>query len=297
MKACFSHIVPETAASVRLSDYGQGVFPGLISRAGFKKAIKRGEIYVNGKVATTGIVVVPGMEIQWQPPDKPPSKIFHTALEVVYEDPHLAVVRKPGGLVVSGNRFQTLENALPGHLKPSPEQDGLANPRAVHRLDAPTSGLVLIAKTRRCRVLLGQQMEAKQITKVYTAVIIGSTPAQWQADYPVDGKEALTQFRTLEQVPSRVSKTLSMIQASPVTGRTHQIRKHLLQDNYPVLGDKIYCHKGFVLKGKGLFLCATALSFDHPLGGEKVDVVIPPPPKFHSFMKGEQRRYSEGAAS
>lgn len=285
MKEVFSHIVPQTAASVRLSDYGQGVFPGLVSRAGFKKAIKRGDIYVNGRMATTGIMVVPGMQIQWYPSEKPPTKTFYTALDVVYEDDYLAVVRKPGGLVVSGNRFQTLENALPAHLMHSSQTDGLASPRAVHRLDAPTSGLVLMAKTRSCRVMLGSMMEEKKIIKKYIAVVLGSTPDQWQANYPVDGKEALTQFQTVNKTPERQGKALSMIQAIPHTGRTHQIRKHLFQDNFPVLGDKIYCQPGLVLKGKGLFLCATELIFIHPVTNDKLEVSIPPPPKFYKFVE------------
>ncbi|MGM0612630.1 MAG: RluA family pseudouridine synthase [Bacteroidota bacterium] len=284
------HIVPEGTSPLRLSDYGHRVFTGF-SRAGFKKAIKRGEIYVNGKTGTTGIIVVPGMEIQYWPEEKEPSKIYHTALELVYEDDYLAVVRKPGGIVVSGNRFQTLENALSAHLQISPKPDALPLPRAIHRLDAPTSGMVIIAKTRSARVYLGQQMEEKKISKKYTAVVIGKTPESWFSDQPIDGKKALTKFKKINSVPSLVSDTLTMLEADPVTGRTHQIRKHLFQDGYPVLGDKMYAREGFVLKGKGLFLCATALSFYHPVSSEKLNLTIQPPAKFFRFMEGEERRF------
>ena len=285
------HIVPDDVVSRRLSDYGQGIFPGLISRAGFEKAIKRGEIYVNEKQGTTGVIVGPGMKIEYWPEEKKSPKIYHTSLDVIYEDEQLAVVYKPGGMVVSGNRFQTLENALPGHLQISKEEDALAAPRPIHRLDALTSGMVIIAKTKSSRIYLGQQMEEKQITKKYKAVVIGKTPESWSSEQSIDKKKALTNFMKIKSVPSLVSGTLTMIEAEPVTGRTHQIRKHLFQDDYPVLGDKIYAREGIVLKGKGLFLCATALSFSHPVSKEKLDLTIRPPAKFYRFMEGEERRF------
>ncbi|MFW6019645.1 MAG: RluA family pseudouridine synthase [Bacteroidales bacterium] len=284
------HIVPEGVLPTRLSDYGARIIFGF-SRAGFNKAIKRGEIYVNGITGTSGRIISSGMELKYCPEAKKTPKIYHTALEVIYEDDHLAVVRKPGGMVVSGNQFQTVENALPDHLQTSKEQDALEIPRAIHRLDAPTSGMVIIAKTKNSRIFLGKQMEEKKINKKYTAVVIGKTPDSWASSQPIDDKKALTLFRKIESVPSLVSDTLTLIEAEPVTGRTHQIRKHLYRDDHPILGDKTYAREGFVLKGKGLFLCATELSFYHPSGNEKLNFSIQPPAKFFRFMQGEERRF------
>ncbi len=286
------HQVPPGTEAIRLSDYGYGIFPGLPSRAGFKKAIKRGEIQVNGRTATTGLFIAPGMVIIWTPPEKKSSGIYKMPLDVIYEDDHLAVVKKPGGLVVSGNQFKTLENVLPGHLTQSPEADALPTPRAVHRLDAPTSGLVIIAKTKRTRIALGKQLEEKQITKKYLAVVIGKTPESWESSDPVDGKKALTRFKKKDAVPSLVSGMLTLLEAEPVTGRTHQIRKHLHNMNLPVLGDKLYNKEG-ILKGKGLFLCAVSVSLRHPVTDKILNIEIDPPRKFSRFMEGEKKRFEK----
>lgn len=289
--SAYKHTVPPEISSVRLSDYGKGIFPGWVSRAGFKKAIKRGEIFVSGEPGTTGTIVTPGMLITWKPGDAKEHKVYRILLDVIFEDNHLAVVRKPGGLVVSGNRFRTLENALSANLSISQEEDALVRPQPVHRLDTPTSGLVIIAKTRSARVQLGNQMEQKKIDKKYTAVVTADTSEQWYSDSPVDDKEALTHFRKIYSVFSRFSGALSMIEARPHTGRTHQIRKHLYRDDLPVLGDKLYAREGFVLKGKELFLCATGLSFPHPVSGKMLNLSIDPPPKFDRFMKEEEKRF------
>lgn len=286
------HTVPPGTEAIRLSDYGAGIFAGLPSRAGFKKAIKRSEIQVDGRPGATGIVVKPGMEIAWIPGDNKPPKIYKMPLEVVFEDDYLAIVNKPGGLVVSGNQFKTLENVLPGHLKKSPERDALNTPRAVHRLDAPTSGLVIIAKTQKARIELGRQLEKKEITKKYQAVVIGNSPGSWESTEPIDSKEALTRFRKIDAVPSLVSGTLTLLEAEPVTGRTHQIRKHLHKMNLPILGDKLYSSLG-VLKGKGLFLCAVSISLQHPSTGHTLNIKIDPPRKFSRFMEGEKKRFEK----
>ena len=291
MRKTCQHTVPETVSPVRLSDYGAGIFEGLPSRAGFKKAIKRGEIFVNGKVGTTGIIVVPGMKISWHPRERGITKTYHTSLQVVFEDDYLAVVNKPGGIVVSGNRFRTLENALPDHLYPSPLPDILPAARAVHRLDEATGGLVIIAKTANARIRLGDQLENREVTKKYTVVVIGETPDLWESDMPVDNKEALTKFKKLYAVPSLVSGTLTMLEAQPVTGRKHQIRKHLWWNRLPVLGDKKYAHENFILKGKGLFLCATPIPFKHPENNTQLNFSVDPPPKFSRFLEGEKKRF------
>lgn len=159
------HIVTSDIRSIRLSDYGTGIFPGLTTKSAFKKAIKKGEIMVDKQPGTTGHIVKPGEVITWNTPEDKPVKIYHIDLEVVYEDETLAVVNKPAGVVVSGNQFRTLENALPLHLKTSSHTDALASPKAIHRLDAPTSGLIIIAKTAAARVKLSRLMEQKRSEK------------------------------------------------------------------------------------------------------------------------------------
>lgn len=285
------HNIPTNIHTQRLSDYGKGIFPGLITKSSFKKAIKRNEILVDGKPGTTGHLIKPGEKIVWNEPDKKPRKLYHISLNIVYEDDHLAVVNKPAGVVVSGNQFRTLENALPVHLTSSPFPDALPGPKAIHRLDSLTSGLIIIAKTSSARIDLSRQMEEKKIRKVYHAVVIGETEDQWTIKTPVDGKPAITEFEKLKAVPSLRSEKLTLVKAKLLTGRTHQIRKHLSEGSTPILGDKLYGKDGLILKGKGLFLCATEVTFLHPETAKNIHLKIDMPPKFLKFLEGEKQRY------
>lgn len=293
MEKDYSHIVPEGILSVRLSNYAIAVFPGLSTRSGLKKAIKRGEISVNGNAAPTATFISSGDCIEWQKPEYVPLKIYPLKLDVVYEDDYLAVVNKPAGIVVSGNRFSTLENSLRAHLQMSECSDALNIPRAVHRLDSATSGLVIIAKTERVRVALGQMFVQREVLRTYRAVVIGETPHAGVFNSPVEGKEAITRFERINCTPSLVSKHLSELNLFPETGRTHQIRIHLSGAGFPILGDKLYGNPAFLLKGKGLFLSAIAVSFTHPVTSREVNIKIKEPLKFKRFVQGEFRRWQK----
>jgi 23S rRNA pseudouridine1911/1915/1917 synthase len=287
----YIHIVPEGVTGIRLSNYAAGIFPGLATRSGLKKAIKRREVLVGGQIATTATMLFAGNEIEWNKPDYVPRKLYDVELEVVYEDDYLAVVSKPAGIVVSGNRPDTLEHGLPAHLARSSQEDALPVFRAIHRLDSATSGLVIIAKTSHARVTLGNMMEQKEIAKTYQAVVIGETPASGFFNDPVQGKEAITRFERMETVSSLVSGRLSLLNLYPETGRTHQIRIHLANAGFPILGDKLHGDPGFLLRGKGLFLCAVKAEFRHPVTGKPLKISIAPPPKFQKFMDGEKKRW------
>ncbi|RMG81573.1 MAG: RluA family pseudouridine synthase, partial [Bacteroidetes bacterium] len=280
MEILETHLVPPNTDRVRLSDYLPRVFVSIPSRKGLKKAIKRGQVWVDGAPAETGRWVVPGQKIELIAPDLPPPRIYHMALPVVYEDEHLAVVNKPGGISVSGNKFRTLQNALPAHLTPSTRPDALKKMLPVHRLDAPTCGLLLVAKTISARINLGQAFENQTVKKRYRAVTIGEMPASGVLDSPIDGKPARTRFERVSAVRSLKNGWLSTVDLFPETGRTHQLRIHLAQAGYPILGDKLYGPEGLILKGKGLFLCAVELAFLHPFSGEMLRLAIAPPPKF-----------------
>ena len=285
------HIIPSNATPDRLSNYGGGCFAGLPTRSSFKKAIKRGEIFINGEPGTTGSIIHPGYKIEWHEPEKKPGKLFHIHLDIIYADDHLVVVNKPAGVVVSGNQFRTLENAIPVYLGPSTLPGALPSPRAIHRLDAATSGLIIMARTSQSRAALGHQMEEKSIQKHYHTVVIGNPPASGKINEAIDERPAVTTFEKICAVPSLRSSTLSLLKASPVTGRTHQIRKHLASQGWPVLGDKLYGKEGLIMRGKGLFLCATEVCFIHPQTGEKMHFQIEMPAKFERFMKGEKQRF------
>ncbi len=274
----------------RLSDYG-GIFLKYPSRKGMKKAIKRGEIYVNGALGQTGTWISTGDRIECMDLELPPPEAYHLTLDIVYEDAYLAVIHKPSGINVSGNQFRTIENALLHNLTPSKEADALRGFRAVHRLDNPTSGLLLVAKTSRARIHLGQQFEAKSIQKRYQAVVIGKTPEAGNIATPIKDKTAYTRYERAEVVPSLRNTWLSLLHLYPSTGRTHQLRIHLASLGFPILGDKLYGTAGEILKKKGLFLAAVELGFEHPIRGERMTFELDTPYKFRALLAREERRW------
>lgn len=278
---------------VRFSEYAIGLFPALPSRNSVKKAIKSGALRIDGEKAETASWIKPGQEIALYELEQSIPKAYHTSVPVVvlYEDDQLAIVNKPAGLSTSGNQFRTLENALIHRLQPSSAEDALGWPKPVHRLDAPTSGLVILAKTLSARIVLGNMFEKKEICKTYQAVVIGSPPAQGILDSPVNGQQAYTEFRLLKTIPSLRSGSLSLLELEPRTGRTHQLRIQLSQAGHPILGDSLYGNPGAVLKGKGLFLCAVSLRFEHPVLKTPLQLSIPAPQKFKNRLQSEQARW------
>ncbi|WP_320019973.1 RluA family pseudouridine synthase [Labilibaculum manganireducens] len=293
MKVIETHIVPEGIGDIRLQDYAPSVFVSVSSHQGMKKAIKKGMVLVNGVVAKTGLWVESGQRIDMCDLELPPAKVFELELEVIYEDEHIAVINKPAGISVSGNLFRTIQNTLPFNLKLSTCIDALTVFRPVHRLDNPTCGLLLIAKTSHAIKCLGAQFENRTVSKQYTAVVIGSLPDKGKVDMPVDGKDAVSSFQVIQRNNSIRNQTLNMVHLFPKTGRTHQLRIHMAGMGTPILGDKLYGSEGEILRRKGLFLCATGLQFHHPVTNEKMDISIDPPYKFGRFMEMEEKRWEK----
>lgn len=293
MKILQSHIVPPNTPTERLSEYARKIFPNIPSRKGIKKAILRNEILLNGQPVETGRWIQPGQQIDWVDLELKPVKVLPLDLTVIFEDEHLAVINKPAGVIVSGNQFRTVENALLHNIQKSEEQDALRKPRAVHRLDGPTSGLLLVAKTALAHLKLSRQFEEKTIFKKYQAIIIGKIEEEGTMDKPIDNKSAFTYFKRKTFVPSLKNEWLSLVDLFPKTGRTHQLRIHLSDAGFPILGDSLYGKEGLILKHKGLFLCAVELQFLHPMTEEKITVKINAPQKYETLLRREARRWKK----
>ena len=291
MKVLQSHIVPPNTPPERLSDYARKIFTFIPSRKGIKKAILRHEIIIDGQPAQTGSWVQPHQKIEWIEKKVAAQKVFPLKLEVIFEDEYLALINKPAGTIVSGNQFRTIENALPHNLSISNQIDKLSKMRAVHRLDSPTSGLLLIAKTAWAHLKLAQQFERKTIHKRYQAIVIGDFMEKGNLNQHSDGKPASTDFRKIKSVRSLKNNFLSLVDLYPKTGRTHQLRIHLSKAGFPILGDDLYGKEGLILRKKGLFLCATELHFFHPKTEEELKFEIQPPAKFNTTLEREKRRW------
>lgn len=287
MQLLAQHTVPTLSEKIRLSDYACGIFAQLVSRKSVKKAIKGGALRVNDRVESTAYWVQEDDQIQLYEQALSPPRPLALSLNILWEDEDLAVIHKPAGIVVSGNQYRTITNALSHNLQTSHKEDALAWPRPVHRLDQGTSGPLLIAKTALAHVRLGQFFEEKRIQKKYRAVCIGKLPAEGSIDTPIEKKTSRSLFQTIRTVPSLKNEYLTLVELVPETGRTHQLRIHLSSLGCPILGDELYGKPGLILKGKGLFLAAIGLEFRHPRSGQACQIKIPQPAKFDKRLDRE----------
>tara|TARA_R110002050_G_scaffold299089_1_gene463794 strand:+ start:27316 stop:28206 length:891 start_codon:yes stop_codon:yes gene_type:complete len=288
-----THIVPEGTTEIRLYDYVEDVFPVLPSRSAVKKAITRGKILVNGEKSKTGTWLKPHDKIEMLDLGGTAPKPYNIDIEVVFEDEFMMVINKPGGIPVSGNQFKTIQNAIINNHVPSNQEDALEWPKPVHRLDGATSGLLIIAKTAKALMLLGQKFENKEIDKKYCAIVMGEIPEEGTIDFPIDGHDSVTDYKRVEVVPSLRSGFLCLVDLYPQTGRTHQIRKHLAKLGNPIMGDALYGEEGKIFKGKGLFLCAIGLRLNHPITGEEMVLQIEEPNKYNILLQREERRFKQ----
>jgi len=284
------HIVPQGDYHIRLQEYAGTVFEKLQTRSAVKKAIAKNTILINQQIADTGDWIKAGQVIELIALETAPKKIFQLQLQVVFEDDDMAIINKPAGFPTNGNYYKTIENALPFNLKTTSKKDALNFPKPVHRLDNPTSGILLIAKTKTAQISLHRQFEYKEIQKGYHAVVIGKTPTNGSIASPIKNQSALTLFETQKQVPALQNECLSLVKLKPKTGRTHQLRIHLSGLGFPIVGDKIYAPNN-VMMHKGLFLSATKISFLHPITNQKMEIEIEIPNKFNTYLEREHKRY------
>ena len=279
-----THKAPLLEKPIRLQEYAVGIFKTIPTKSGIKKAIKKELVFVNGKIASTALFIIGNELIELFKTEETTSfKRLKLPLEVLFEDDYLAVIYKPSGILVSGNSFATIDNALQQNLTKSALFDAV-RPRPVHRLDYPTSGVLLIGKTTSSITALNQLFEKKQIQKTYHAIGIGKMERNGEVDFPIDSKEAFTTYEVIKTVPSIRFKYLNLVLLQPKTGRKHQLRKHLLSIKNPILGDKEHYIEGLILNGKGLYLHASSLKFTHPFTKENLSIKKELPKKFNKIF-------------
>lgn len=262
-----------------------------VARADVQRAIERGAVLVDGLARPKSFRLAGGERLEAEltaleaPPPEP------GGVPVRYEDEHLAVVAKPAGLVThptASRRTGTLVNRLLGMGMPLSSVGGTDRPGIVHRLDAGTSGLMIVAKADRAHRRLARMLAAREVSRTYLALVRGSPPhdvfaveaplARRRARVAVSpgtGVEAATEFEVRERLPAS-----ALLVARPRTGRTHQIRVHLSSIGHPVVGDRAYGGRGELAKLLGLtrpFLHAWRLAFDHPATGERIELEEPLP--------------------
>lgn len=278
---------------MRLQDYGVGIFKAALTKSALKKALKKNYITVNASIATTATFINGGENISLSiPKDVSPSKQLIFPLNVLFEDEYLAVIHKPAGILVSGNSFKTIANALAQNIKRSTLQD-TTRPQPVHRLDYATTGILLVGKTSSSIRALNQLFEAKIITKTYYAVTIGEMPTEGKITTDIDAKSSESHYNVLESVASKRFGKLNLVQLQPKTGRRHQLRKHLASIGNPILGDKDYGIAPLILNGKGLYLHAYSLRYIHPFTKKDIYITDAFPERFVKLFASKVEEVSK----
>lgn len=227
-----------------------------------------------------------------------PLKPERIPLDLIHEDPYLAVIDKPSGLVVhpgAGRETNTLANAL---LYKFPEIKGIGpeeKPGIVHRLDKETSGVILIARTPKAYRELQRQFKAREVEKLYLGLVWGKMPDEegnitWAIGRHVKHGERMSIKSGKPRVAEtfyRVKKQLgkfTLLEIRPLTGRTHQIRVHMAASGHPVVGDTRYGRIKVTSGCPRLFLHAHRITITHPESGERVSFEAPLPHDLSLFL-------------
>jgi len=288
------------------------------TRSAIARAIKKGWVTKEGNhTPTTKNAVLVSAGEQYLITPAPTDELVGDSLpvdfatQVIYEDDALLVINKLAGQVVHPSAGQQVNTVAQAVVERDPAisearyDDGELSrkrPGIVHRLDKDTSGILVIAKTKTALLNLQQQFKDRTISKEYAAVVYGLVTAPFSVDAPIarhpvqrqrqavvaTGKAAQTHFTpvksgTVQAVP------LSYLVAKPVTGRTHQIRVHLMHAKHPIIGDPRYHTKASLaaataLPVHNLLLHAAKLSFRHPLTNKQVSYTAPLPSYFCSLL-------------
>ena len=292
------------------------------SRSRIQQWIQGGEVTLEGKRAKASQILKGGEKISVTipPPQKLELEAQNIPLEVPYEDEDLLVVDKPAELVVhpgAGQHSGTLVHALLYHCRDLSGIGGKLRPGIVHRLDKGTSGLLLVAKNDFAHRKLSEAFKNRKIEKTYSALV-------WGVPQPRRGKIELALGRDpkdRKKISSRASRTreattryevlkewgpVSLLELHPETGRTHQIRVHLAEAGYPVVGDPLYGkgRRRFDALPQKLQQCLRPLPFqllhagrlvlEHPRSGKKMDIHAEMRPEMKQIIELLDHRVGEG---
>ncbi|HHK1153638.1 TPA: 23S rRNA pseudouridine(1911/1915/1917) synthase RluD [Pseudomonas aeruginosa] len=242
--------VPFELGGQRLDQIAAQLFPEH-SRSRLAGWIKDGRLTVDGAVLRPRDIVHSGAQLVLEAEQEAQGEWLaqDIELEIVYEDEHILVIDKPAGLVVhpaAGHQDGTLLNALLYHV---PDIANVPRAGIVHRLDKDTTGLMVVAKTLEAHTKLVAQLQARSVSRIYEAIVIGVITSGGTIDAPIGrhgvqrqkmavvdaGKVAVSHYRVLERFRAHTHTRVKL-----ETGRTHQIRVHMSHIGYPLVGDPVY---------------------------------------------------------
>ena len=292
--------ISEEFAGIRL-DKAISMKDESLSRVAVQRMIDEELILVNGKKTKSAyklllndvvtIIKEEPKDVEIKPEDIP--------LDVIYEDDDILVVNKQKGLVVhpgNGNPDGTLVNAVMARCKDSLSGiGGEIRPGIVHRIDKDTSGLLIVAKNDNAHINVSEQIKNHEVKKTYMALVRGNVKEnQATIDMPIarstkdrtkmavskNGKSAITHITVVERFDG-----YTLLEVNIETGRTHQIRVHLAQIGYPIVGDYTYSNGRNPFGVEGQMLHSMKLEFVHPTNGKKMKLEAKLPEYFESVLR------------
>ena len=269
------------------------------SRARAQKMIEEGYVLINRKLGKSSQIIKADdqIEIKEYMEEEIKAEKENIPLDIVYEDEDVIVVNKPKHMVVHpavGNVHGTLVNALLYHFDTLSNINGDVRPGIVHRIDADTSGLLMVAKNNKAHEFLAKQLEEKTSHRKYIALVHGVIMHDTGTiDAPIgrdkndrkkmavceDGKPAVTHFRVLERY-----ENATLLELKLETGRTHQIRVHMNYIGHPIVNDPLYGRRK-IIDDSGQCLHAQELGFTHPTTHKFLKFEAPLPKEFLHILE------------
>jgi 23S rRNA pseudouridine955/2504/2580 synthase len=247
-----------------------------------RQLVRRGKVTVNGLQSEPTTLVLRGDSVQLRESGRTASLLTASppTVDILYEDDRIMALNKPSGLAIHRTAEQGDQTLLDRAARFCEERGTPLPLRPVNRLDRGTSGAVILAKGGAAAGIFGRLVRDVGLSKLYLALVEGDLPPDGRIDLPVEGKESTTLFRVLGR-----GRGWAFVALWPLTGRMHQLRRHLAAVGAPVTGDRRY-GSGTMLPDGAFCLHSFRTAFIHPETGRKVELSAPLPAAFIGILEG-----------